>query len=133
MYITSLPAKKEGGSMEREAPKVKVETVVKLCTEGIELLTQGKVQETLNGLMHTLEMAGQMLAVHNSREEVWVKAKVKLADIAPGTRGQMVRNDENGMLIKWVIPDSPRPRVDLFLRDQFEEYIELEGQCGQHH
>ncbi|PHJ39490.1 hypothetical protein P378_03515 [Desulforamulus profundi] len=37
------------------------------------------------------------------------------------------------MLVHWVVPGSTRPLVDLFLRDQFEEYIELEGQCNQHH
>ncbi|MEW6696735.1 MAG: hypothetical protein ACOY35_14700 [Bacillota bacterium] len=119
--------------MEREAPKVKLDTVIKLCTEGIEMLSQGKVQETINGLMHTLEMAGQMLAVHNGRGEVWVKAKVKLGDVEPGIRGQLIRNDETGMLVHWSVPGSKRPLVDLFLRNQFEDYIELEGQCDQHH
>lgn len=119
--------------MEREAPKVKLDTVIKLCTEGIELLSQGKVQETMNGLMHTLEMARQMLAVHNGRGEVWVKAKVKLGEVSPGTRGKLIRNDESGMLVQWDIPASPRPMVDLFLRHQYEEYIELEGQCDHHH
>ena len=119
--------------MEREAPKVKVDTVIKICTEGIEMLSQGKVQETMNGLMHTLEMARQMLAVHTGRDDIWVKAKVVLADIPEGTRGRLVRNDEAGLLVEWVIPESSRPRVDLFLRDQFEDYVELEGQCSSHH
>lgn len=119
--------------MEREVPKVKLDTVIKLCTEGIEMLTQGKVQETLNGLTHTLEMARQMLAVHAGRDAIWVKAKVNLADIPQGTRGQIVKNDEFGMLVQWIIPDSPRPRVDLFMREQFEDYIELEGHCSGHH
>ncbi len=119
--------------MEREAPKVKLDTVIKLCTEGIELLSQGKVEETMNGLMHTLEMARQMLAVHHGRDEVWVKAKVNLGAISEGTRGRVIRNDESGMLVHWVVPDSHRPLVDLFLRDQFEAYLELEGQCSNHH
>ncbi|MEG6520373.1 hypothetical protein [Desulfotomaculum sp. 1211_IL3151] len=118
--------------MERETPKVKLETVIRLCTEGIEMLSQNKVEETMNGLMHTLEMARQMLAVHNSRGEVWVKAKVKLGDIAPETRGKIIRNDEAGMLVQWNVSGSQRPLVDLFLRDQFEDYIELEGSCNNH-
>ncbi|AQS58189.1 hypothetical protein [Desulforamulus ferrireducens] len=118
--------------MEREAPKVKLDTVIKLCTEGVELLSQGKVEETINGLLHTLDMARQMLAVHQGRGDVWVKAKVKLGTIEAGTRGMVIRNDETGMLVQWVVPDSNRPLVDLFPRDQFEEYVELEGQCGQH-
>ncbi|GAB6158764.1 hypothetical protein JCM39194_19640 [Desulfotomaculum varum] len=119
--------------MDREVPKVKLETVIKLCTEGIEMLSQGKVQETINGLMHTLEMARQMMAVHNARGEVWVRAKVKLGDVAPGTRGRLLRNDEGGMLIFWEVPDSSRPLVDLFWRDSFQEYIELEDRCNHHH
>ncbi|ABO49002.1 hypothetical protein Dred_0456 [Desulforamulus reducens MI-1] len=120
--------------MEREAPKVKLDTVIKLCTEGIEMLSQGKVQETMNGLLHTLEMARQMLAVHNGgRGEVWVKAKVKLGEISPGTRGKLIRNDEIGMLVQWDVPDSQRPLVDLFIRNHFEDYIELEDQCSNHH
>ncbi|GAB6181674.1 hypothetical protein JCM14036_29930 [Desulfotomaculum defluvii] len=118
--------------MEREAPKVKLETIIKLCTEGIEMLSQNKVEETMNGLMHTLEMARQMMAVHTSRGEVWVKAKVKLGDIFPDTRGKLIRNDEMGMLVQWEVPGSQRPLVDLFLRNQFEEYIELEDTCDKH-
>ncbi|AEF95287.1 hypothetical protein Desca_2459 [Desulfotomaculum nigrificans CO-1-SRB] len=119
--------------MEREVPKVKVDTVIKLCTEGIELLSQGKVQETINGFMHTLEMARQMLAVHNSRGDVFVRAKVQLGEVLPGTRGKVIKNDEMGMLVHWETVNSRRPLVDLFLRDQFENYIELEGQCTDHH
>lgn len=119
--------------MEREVPKVKLDTLIKVCTEGIEMLSQGKVQETINGLMHTLEMARQMLAVHTGRDDVWVKSKTVLADIPQGTRGKLIKNDEMGMLVQWVLPDSPRPRVDLFFRDTFEEFVELEGHCSGHH
>lgn len=117
--------------MKREAPKVKLDTVIKLCSEGIEMLTQGKVEETIDGLRHTLDKARQMLAVHNGRGDVLVKAKVQLGQIPPGTRGKMIRNDESGMLILWQI-ESPRPLVDLFLREQFEDYLELEDQCRHH-
>jgi len=118
--------------VEREAPKVQLDTVIKLCTEGIEMLSQGKVQETMDGLMHTLEMARQMLAVHNARGDVFVTARVQLGEVPPGTRGKMIRNDQSGMLVQWEMPDSSRPLVDLFLPDQFEDYIELEGQCHRH-
>lgn len=119
--------------MEREAPKVKVDTVIKLCTEGIELLSQGRVEETINGFLHTLEMARQMLAVHNGRGDILVKAKVQLGEVAPGTRGKVIKNDEMGMLVQWATELGQRPLVDLFVRDQFEDYIELEGQCKDHH
>lgn len=117
--------------MEREAPRVKLDTVIKLCTEGIEMLTRGKVQETMNGLMHTLEMARQMLAVHNGRGDVLVRSKVQLGQVPPGTPGKLIRNDEAGMLVLWEM-ESPRPMADLFFRDHFEDYIELADRCGHH-
>lgn len=119
--------------MEREEPKVKLETVIKVCTEGIEMLSQGKVQETIDGLMNTLDLARQMMAVHNGREDVWVKARIKLGEVEPGTRGKLIRNDETGLLVAWEVPTSPRPLVDLFLRHNFEDYVDLESKCSSHH
>lgn len=119
--------------MEREEPKIKLATLMKLCTEGIEMLSQGKVQETINGLIHSLDMARQMMEVHNGRGDVLVKTKVQLREIPPGTTGKLIKNDDLGMLVEWEMPGSPRPLVDLFYRHNFEEYIELQGKCGSHH
>ncbi|WP_304542154.1 hypothetical protein [Desulforamulus aquiferis] len=118
--------------VEREEPKVKVDTLIKLCTEGIEMLSQGKVHETIMGLTHTLDMARQMLAVHQGRGDVLIKSKVQLGQIPPGTKGKLIKNDEFGMLVEWEIADTPRPLVDLFFRHNFEEYIDLEGKCDSH-
>lgn len=115
--------------MEREEPKIKAETMIRVCREAIASLEQGKVKETIEGLKYTLDCAEKMYVVHNARDDVYLTAKTQLGEVLPGTRGVLISNDEKGLLVSWEIAGSKRKLVDLFTKDNYQQYVELVSDC----